>query len=68
MTCPDCGKSGTHTCSPQAPFAFIGKQPVFSAKQVSRAFEDGRRAMLDEVLKIAPDSVKVLIERLQEGK
>ena len=68
MSCPACGKSGTHTCSPQAPFAFIGKQPVFSAKQVSRAFEDGRRAMLDEVLKLAPDSIAILLDKLKEGK
>lgn len=33
-----------------------------------KAFEDGRRAMLDEVLKIAPDSISVLLEKLKEGK
>ena len=68
MTCPACGKSGVHTCSPQAPFAFIGKQPVYSGKQVSRAFEDGRRTMLDEVLRIAPDALAVLLDKLKEGK
>ena len=31
-----------------------------------KAFEHGRRAMLDEVLRIAPDSISVLLERLKE--
>lgn len=50
------------------PFAVINSTPVFTAGTVRHSYEAGRRDMLDEVLRIAPDSVKVLIERLQEGK
>ena len=50
------------------PFAVINSTPVFTSRTVKQSYEQGRRDMLDEVLKIAPDSVKVLIERLQEGK
>ena len=50
------------------PMCHIGKVPVYSASHVKAAYEDGRRAMLDEVLKIAPESISVLLERLQEGK
>ena len=50
------------------PIGQIANMPIYSASHVKSAYEQGRRDMLDEVLKIAPDSVKILIERLQEGK
>lgn len=33
-----------------------------------KAYEDGRRAMLDEVLKLAPESISVLLEKLKEAQ
>ena len=50
------------------PYAIVNDTPLFTARAVKQSYEQGRRDMLDEVLKIAPDSVKILIERLQEGK
>ena len=48
------------------PEIYYGKMALYSAKQVRAAFEDGRRAMLNEVLKLAPDAMAVLLQRLKE--
>lgn len=50
------------------PFAAINGTSVFTVRTVKVAYEQGRRDMLDEVLKIAPDAMAVLLERLGDGK
>ena len=50
------------------PFAVINQTPVFTAGTVRHSYEAGRRDMLDEVLRIAPDSITTLLEKLKDGK
>lgn len=50
------------------PYAYIGKAPVYSANQVKNSFEAGRKAMLDEVLRVAPESLAVLLQVLDDRK
>lgn len=50
------------------PYGVVNEVPVFLARHIKLAYEEGRRDMLDEVLKIAPDSVRILIARLKEGE
>lgn len=40
-------------------------EPI-TKRSEGKAYEDGRRAMLDEVLKLAPDSISVLLDKLKE--
>ena len=50
------------------PFAIVNDTPLFTARAVKAAYEQGRRDMLDEVLRIAPDSIAILLDKLKEGK
>ena len=51
-----------------APYGIVNGVPLYLAKHIKTGYEQGRRDLLDEVLRIAPDSVSVLLERLKEGK
>lgn len=48
------------------PEIYHGKIALYSARQLRTAFEDGRRAMLDEVIKLAPDAMVVLLKAVDE--
>ena len=50
------------------PFAIVNETPLFTSRTVKQSYEQGRRDMLDEVLRIAPDSISVLLDKLKEGK
>ena len=50
------------------PYGVVNEVPVYLARSITLAYEAGRRDMLDEVLKLAPDSITTLLEKLKDGK
>jgi len=50
------------------PYAVVAGKALYTGNQLKHTFEAGRVSMFEEVLKVAPESLQVLLKVLEDKK